>query len=222
MKFSTSLLLLLMAGAAIAQNKTFNFGSVTGAIGNSQGSASIAYFHNWKLGKAERISVGLGGRFTSYFGSDQYFSSAPAALASDENKIDSLLLPSANVNALNIALTFGYRFSIKFSAGFSIDALGVSFGARQSGTHLSGNLGQATTAKPTSLNALLIGNNDRGTLNSEFYVRYFITEKIGIKAAFQYLFTEYTTDTEVQQIPEPNDRFRNKASMFSLGVTKMF
>ncbi|MDZ7646567.1 MAG: hypothetical protein U5K54_04975 [Cytophagales bacterium] len=43
-----------------------------------------------------------------------------------------------------------------------------------------------------------------------------------LKVAYQYLFTEYTTDTEVQQLPEPNDRFRNKSSMLSVGITKQF
>ena len=126
------------------------------------------------------------------------------------------------MNTLNLAINVGYRISPKFGVGFNIDAVGVSFGGKKEGSYINGNQGQATSAKPTSFNVLLIGNNDKGSLNSEFYLRYFIKEKFAIKLAYQYLFIEYTTDTKVQQLPEANDRFRNKASLFSLGITKQF
>jgi long-subunit fatty acid transport protein len=221
-----NLLLLLICFiplyAASQDSKSINYGSFTGAFGSRQGSVSLDYFHLWKLGKSNKIEVGLGGRFTSYFGTSHYYSSAPAALAGDESKSDSLLLQSPQVNALNIAINLGYKISSKFGVGFSIDALGFSFGGKQTGSYINSNQGQATSAKPTSFNILLVGNNDQGSLNSEFYVRYFIKEKLAVKLAYQYLFTEYTTDTKVQQLPEANDRFRNKASLFSLGITKQF
>jgi hypothetical protein len=205
----------------LAQNSgTVNHVDVTGAMGRTQGSVSIDYFHSWRFGKSKKIEVGVGGRLTSYFGSAQYFSSAPASLAADESKSDSILLQSPQVNALNLAINLGYRISAKWSAGFNIDAVGFSLGTQQEGSYINGNQGQATAAKPTSFNALLIGNNDRGTLNSEFYLRYFVREEWAIKLAYQYLFIEYTTDTQVQQRPEVNDRFRNKASLLSVGITK--
>ena len=213
----------LISYSALAQDsKTVNYGDFTGAIGSRQGSVSVDYFHLWKLGKLKKIEIGFGGRFTSYFGSSQYYASAPASLAADENKSDSLLLQSPQVNALNLAINLGYRFTPKFGVGFNIDAIGFSFGGKHNGSYINGNQGQATSAKPTSFNILLVGNNDQGSLNSEFYVRYFFTEKLAIKLAYQYLFTEYTTDTKVQQLPEANDRFRNKASLFSAGITKQF
>jgi long-subunit fatty acid transport protein len=203
-------------------HKTANYTGFTGAVGSNQGSVSVDYFHLWKLGKSKKIEVGLGGRLTSYFGTSQYFSSAPASLAANNEDSDSLLLQSPQVNALNLAVNLGYRVSSKVGVGFNIDAVGFSFGAEKDGFYMNGNQGQATSAKPTSVNILLVGNNDRGSLNSEFYVRYFFREKLAVKLAYQYLFTEYTTDTEVQQLPEANDRFRNKASLFSLGITKQF
>lgn len=204
------------------KTETVNYGSFTGAIGDRQGSVSVDYFHLWKIGKAGKFEAGLGGRFTSYFGSTKYYSSAPGSLANDEKNTDSLLLQSPQVNALNVAINLGYRLSSKIGVGFNIDAIGFSFGSKQSGTYLNGNRGQATTATPTGFNVLLVGNNDQGTLNSEFYARYFFNEKLALKVAYQYLFTEYTTDTEVQQVPEPNDRFRNKAGLLSVGLTKQF
>lgn len=203
-------------------NRSVNYSDFNAAIGSNQGSFSVDYFHLWQLGKSEKIEIGFGGRFTSYFASSKYYSSAPASLAADAIKSDSLLLQSPQVNALNLAINLGYRLSNKFGLGFNIDAIGFSFGGKQSGSYINGNVGGATSAKPTAFNILLVGNNDKGSLNSEFYFRYFIKEKLAIKIAYQYLFTEYTTETEVQQLPERNDRFRNKASLFSLGITKQF
>jgi long-subunit fatty acid transport protein len=206
----------------MAQNNSINYGSFSGSIGSSQGSIYADYFHVWKLGKSKKMEVGLGGRFTSYFGSKQYYTSAPASLADDDTKIDSLYVENAQMNALNLAIHLGYRFSPKFGAGFNIDAIGFSFGGKQSTTYLTEGESQSASAKPTTWNTLLVGNNDHGTLNSEFFVRYFFKGDLAIKVAYQYLFTEYTTDTEVQQLPEVNDRFRNKSGMFSVGITKQF
>ena len=50
----------------------------------------------------------------------------------------------------------------------------------------------------------------------------FFNDRLAIKVAYQHLFIEYTSDVAVQQQPESNDRFRNKANMFSLGITKAF
>jgi long-subunit fatty acid transport protein len=132
------------------------------------------------------------------------------------------LLQSPQINAINLALNFGYRISPKFGVGFNIDAVGFSFGGSKDGSYINGNVGQVTSAKPTSFNVLLIGNNDKGTLNSEFYARYFFNDKLAIKLAYQYLFLEYTTDTQMQQSPEANDRFRHKGRLFSVGITKTF
>jgi len=214
--------LLGIATTTIAQNNTLNYGSFSGSIGSSQGSIYTDYFHVWKLGKSKKMEVGLGGRFTSYFGSKQYYTSAPASLASEDNKIDSLHVQNAQMNALNVAVHLGYRFSPKFGAGFNIDAIGLSFGGRQSTTYLAKGESQLASATPSTWNTLLVGNNDHGTLNSEFFVRYFFKSDFAIKVAYQYLFNEYTTNEEIQQLPEANDRFRNKSSMLSIGITKQF
>ena len=213
----------LNSWACLAQEtKTVNYGSFTGAIGSNQGSLSVDFFHLWRLGEARKIEVGVGGRITSYFGSAQYYSSAPAELADVPAKSDSLLLQSPQVNSINLSINIGYRVSAKIGLGFNIDAAGFTLGAEKAGTYLNGNQGSAASAKPTPYNLLLVGHNDHGTLNSEFYLRYFFKEGLGIKVAYQYLFTEYTTNTKVQQAPEPNDRFRNISNLFSLGITKQF
>ncbi len=203
------------------QSAPIQYANITGAIGSNQGSFSFDYFYLWTMG-AGKFEIGLGGRFTSYFGNGQYYSSAPASLAADESNSDSLLVSAPQVNAANLSINLGYRLSQKFGLGFNIDAVGFSFGKSQNSSYIRGNSGNAAVSSPTPFNILLVGNNDRGSLNSEFYLRYFFREKLALKAAYQFLFTEYTTDTKVQQVPEANDRFRNKSSLFSIGLTKQF
>lgn len=222
MRLSLFGLLWIVSSAALGQDSRTMYADFTGTIGDRHGTISLDYFYLWNLTKSKKLELGVGARLTSYLGSAKYFSSAPPALAIGNKNADSILMQSPQINALNLAINFGYRISPRFGVGFNIDAIGVSFGAKQDGFYVNGSQVQTITARPTVFNILLIDNRDRGSLNSEFYLRYFFRTSLAVKLAFQHLFTEYTTDTEVQQVPEPNDRFRNKANLFSLGITKQF
>jgi len=81
---------------------------------------------------------------------------------------------------------------------------------------VSAPLSEPFTVKPTTLNLLLTSDNDIGTLNSEFFARYWIKPAWAIKAGYTFLFTEFTTNRE---LTFNNDRFRNKAGMFMVGIT---
>jgi len=89
---------------------------------------------------------------------------------------------------------------------------------KKSGNYINGTQTAVENSKPTAFNVLLISDNDRGSLNSELYGKYYLNDTWGIKLGVQFLFTEYTTDTEVQQFPEPNDRFRNKSLLLAFGI----
>lgn len=230
---------MLLSGSVIAQQKKIravdNFAEFTAGIGSSQGTGSLAYVYNWKLGKRNKIELGLGARFTSYFGSNLYFRTAPAKLTSGKTgpsvlfaddidaNIDSVLFPKAQINSLNLSLNVGYNFSKRFSAGLTIDAIGFSFGKKQTGVYYGNNFatGIPVTAKPTGFNLLLISDNDKGSLNSELFARYKWNDSWGVKLGFQFLFAEYTTDSKVQTTPggDMNDRFRKKMAGVAIGVT---
>ncbi len=220
----------------LAQDKMKQHSSwldVTGSVGAAQGTAAAAYVYNWKPGKKDKLDVGLGLRYTSYFGKNKYFITAPAKLTSGktgpavffieniQENIDSVQIRSSQTNALNLSLNFGYSITKKLYAGFNIDAIGFTFGKTVTPQFISSSNPSAVpfTAKPTAFNALLVSDNDRGTLNSELFFMYKINKVVGVKAGFQFLFTEYTSNIKIQQTPEPNDRFRNKVSAFLVGVT---
>jgi hypothetical protein len=232
---------LVILSASAQKNKVRaidNFAELTGGIGASQATVSLAYVYNWKVGKRKKFELGLGARFTSYFGSDLYFTTAPAKLTSGKTgpavlftddidaNIDSVLFPRAQINALNLSLNFGYNFSRKFSAGLTIDAIGFSFGKKQSAVYYGNNFatGVPVTAKPTGFNLLLISDNDKGSLNSELFARYRWNDSWGVKLGFQFFFAEYTTDTKVKTTPGggTNDRFRKKMAGAGIGITYNF
>ena len=235
-------LAILFANVVIAQKKEARpvnkFADITAGFGSSQVSAALAYVYNWKLGKRKKWETGFGARFTGYFGNNLYFKTAPAKLTSGKTgpavlfaddikpNIDSVLFPKAQVNALNISLNFGYNFTKKFSLGFNIDAIGFSFGKKQTGIYYGNNFatGVAVTARPTDFNLLLISDNDKGSLNSELFAKYKWNNAWGIKLAFEFLFAEYTTTTQVQTTPggDKNDRFRKKMAGGGIGVTYNF
>lgn len=220
---------LVLAGPSFGQRTKISTNSVdlTMGIATDQFNFSGAYVHNWKLGSKRKFEVGLGGRFTGCFGSNQYYSTAPAGLATGGSafgepikaNIDSLLIASTQIFATNVMINFGYRITTNITAGFNIDVIGFSFGGENKGTYVNGSQVQSVISNPTSFNVLLLGNHDRGTLNSEFYVKYRLNDRWSVKGGLQHLFTEYTTYTAVQQYPEPNDRFRNKSNLFSIGAS---
>ena len=231
-KYSIILLLLVAGNIAYAQSRTSKdqVAEAGFAVARKQGTFTAAYFYNWNLGRKKKVTVGLGARATAYFGRDQYYITAPAKLTSGstgpgvlfkeniDTNIDTFRVQSPQVNAVNLLINLGYHFSEKVFVGFSIDAIGYSFGSRVHGSYINGPSHIQERAEVTSFNALLISDNDRGSLNSELYVRYNVHDRVYIKAGVQFLFTEYTTQTDIQTSPEPNDRFRRKSLLAGFGV----
>lgn len=202
----------------------------TGAGAKLQSTAAASFQRLWAI-KESRIKAGAGIRLTSYFAANQYYVTAPAKLTSGKtgplvfftenivHNMDSFLVKTPQVNALNVMLSISYVLSQKVCIGFNIDAMGFSFGNRTRGNYINGFNGANVEAKPTSFNVLLISDNDLGTLNSELYGKYLLNEKWSVKAGIQFLFTEYTTETKVQQLPEPNNRFRRKSLLAAIGIS---
>lgn len=230
-------ILSFVATVSVAQTKApvSRFIDLSGTIGEDQGTVSLSYVHNWKTGKKKKFELGVGGRFTTYAGTKKDFVTAgPASLTRtssipflgvfagiNEENIDTLNVQRPLINSLNLSYNMGYQFSSRFYGGINIDVIGFSFG-RKSSSVLTSN-GQTFTdpdAKPTPFNLLLTGDHDRGSLNSEFFIRYKVGKNWSIKALYQFIFAEYKTQNVVQVAPDGTeiDRFRNKANNLGLGV----
>jgi hypothetical protein len=219
-KNSMLLLVALVFASGLQAQKTSSLADFSVGFGKSATVLGLSYNYNWHLGKKHKFFIGTGARFNQFNGKKLEYTSAPADLAGDKAKEDTVVLAKASTSSLNIVLNLGYQINDKIQIGFDIDAAGFSFGGKQP-VIFNGVL-VPSNAKPTSGNILLIGNNDKGSLNSNFYARYKFNEHWGAKLAFQYFFSEYTTSTKIQTTPKQNDRFRHKSTGISVGVAYHF
>ncbi|SOD78310.1 hypothetical protein [Spirosoma fluviale] len=140
----------------------------------------------------------------------------------------------------NTSLNIGFRAQLnlgRLEIGGSADLLGIAFGKSRLGRYMS-STGQykitsstgadSTTtyfqgantfqdAKPSTFNVRLLGDNDRGTLATEIYARYRVSQRMGIKLGYQWLTTETTVSN--RDVIADNNRFRNRAGMAYFAVT---
>lgn len=227
MKFVYAVFFLIIIGFSadaqeIIQKNKEQVADFTLGFSNAQTTIAATYYQNWNLGKKQKFFIGTGIRFSNALGKSNIFTSAPASLASNDANIDSLFGANTSIYAVNAIINMGYHISPKLNLGFNIDLIGFSFGPSSKPLFKSNGLQTLTSAKPTGMNILLVGNNDRGTLNSEFYLRYKVNKRLGIKVAVQHFFTELTTTNKVQSMPVQNDRFRNITDLFGLGIAYQF
>lgn len=235
--------IVLFAGLSVfAQKKTGNsinrFADITGTVGSGRGTAAISYVHNWKLGKKQKWEAGLGARLTTYFGTKQEHTTAPAKLSRGTSvpfvvvfapqkteNWDTLTVQRPLNASVNISANFGYAFNQRWSAGFNIDLIGFTVG-RKTAAILTSN-GITTTepmAKPTGFNVLLTGDLDYGSLNSEFFLKYKLNSRWGVRAVYQFYFSEYKTSSAKQIAPDGTEvtRFRQKGNNLGAGISYHF
>lgn len=218
--------------------KTFDL-AVTG--NSSVFAPAFSFTQMYGIGKAKRFKLGYGIRLTSFFKHNLEARTAPAkytsgtasfgALFADDivSNIDTLYLSKAQVNSLNVSINLQYALSNKLEVGFNIDAVGLSFGADQTGELISKKNKRkftdgstSSSATPAGFNLLLVSDSDLGNLNSEIYARYWVTEKIGIRAGLSFLFTEYISDKKVTLPDGQNNRWRHKSLTPLIAVSYRF
>lgn len=228
---SISLSLLLTATLGFGQERTQTSLDIAAAFGNGF-SPAFSATKFWGVGKKNKFKIGTGVRFTYYRKSNVETITAPAELTSGQkgpqvlfvenilSNLDTLRFSNVSVGYINIPIYLQYSFTDKLELGFNIDALGFSFGKKQTGkfkSSASASLNNTSQlASPTAFNLLLISDNDLGSLNSELYARYWATEKLGIRAGLSFQFVEYTTDN---LLTFGNDRFRAKVLQPMIGLS---
>lgn len=211
----------------------FDFATTFGA---GQSSIAASYVYDWQLGKKKKFAIGIGGRLTNSFGSNlEYTTAGPAKLTRGTNtpfavvfaeqksqNWDTLTVKNPFTSALNFTVNFSYNFSSKLSGGFNIDLIGLTVGSKSTAVLVTNGIAKTeSVAKPTTFNLLLTGDNDLGTLNSEFFVKYKLNNRWALRGVFQYLFTEYNTTNIKQIAPDGTQvtRFRNKANNIGIGIS---
>ena len=224
-------LTLLFATSAAQAFDRFSFNTAAGSR-EQQISADVSRF--WQYG-GSKLWFGLGVRGTSQWNSNQGYETAPALLTTGQegpqilflsnkkNNIDDLRLQNSQVTSLNAVFQILYQWTDNWGFGTNIDFIGGSFGKKQKARYHAkkddANYPDEVSARPTPFNVLLISDNDRGSLNSEFYALRNLGGGWGLKLAANFAFTEYTT---TKRLRKNNDRFRRKSLLPSLGLTRDF
>ena len=238
-RISIVIVLTVLGNLVMAQQSGHGTADLAATIGASQGSTALSYSYQWQVGNKKKLSLGVGGRLTNYFGTKKDFLSAGPAkytrtftapfliffAGQEEQNFDTLSVQRPQVNSLNAFISVGYQFSKKWDVGFNIDVVGFSFGRKSSSVFLSNGITRIDPeSKPVGFNVLLTGDHDRGTLNSELFLRYKLSEKWGLRAIYQFLFVEYRSESlnQVYSDGKTNDRFRNKVNSAGLGLTYYF
>lgn len=210
------------------------------AVGKSF-SSTFSYTKMFGVGKTNRFKAGYGLRLSSFWAKDIDTRTAPASLTSGKSSfaalvsddiianIDTLNLKNIQANALNVSINLQYAISSKLEAGINIDAIGITFGAKQNGTLISKASKRTFTdgsaiseAKPTPFNLLLVSDSDLGSLNSEIFARYWLNENVGIRAGLSFMFSEYTSTKKVNVANEQNDRWRYKSLLPLIAISYKF
>ncbi|AFM04983.1 hypothetical protein Fleli_2621 [Bernardetia litoralis DSM 6794] len=206
-------------------NQVYSDINLTAGIYDGGFSGALAFSRLHPVAFKKRFYIGYGVRFTSYSGTNGDYITAPADVSEgnlftpqNEEKLDTLFLPNSQINSLNASIFLMYKVTPKFSVGFNIDAIGFSFGKDQESvfySHSENIPATTSNASVTNFNVLLTGDYDIGSLNSEFYAQYDVSDKIGLRAGASFVFSEYTTD---DKFAFDNDRFRKKSLGLMLGI----
>ncbi len=246
MKYSIlSLLFSILYSGLYAQDTSFirpkyksqHYFDLAGSVGNKEIAGALSWSHLHGFGKKkQKFKVGYGLRFTSYVGANQSYSTAPSKYTSTKQNLgtilsetinenlDTIALQTPQVNLINLSVYLQYTIK-RFDLGFNVDVTGFSFGSDKKINIISSqydpNQSPVQTARPTKFNLLLTSDNDIGSLNSEFSLRYWISKKIAIRSGLTFLFTEYTSAQKhsFDNGRIMNDRYRLKSSLFMVGIT---
>jgi hypothetical protein len=215
--FQVFFLILILAQSLVAQRYID-----VAVAAKKEVAVAFSYDKFW----GNRFKLGLGLRSNIYQTGPKDYITAPALLTSGRRsiaafftsykneKLDTLQLESVLIANLNTKLSLEYRLKKELSIGFNIDLLGFTVGKKSEGIFIASENKQfhkrRFNAKPSPYNFMLISDSDRGSLNSELYLRKNINEKNLLRFGASFQFIEYKTS---QELSFDNDRFRRKTLM---------
>lgn len=188
---------------------------LAGGAGRGLYSGAVAWNHLYEW--LPRVSAGLGARLSTFTGAGHHrYTTAPKGLR-DAGRIRELRVHEPLVTSLNLQLVATIRLLPRVEAGLDLDLAGVSFGPGRRA--LSGSpdprFGGVQEVEPSRLNAFLWAARDRGSLDSEFFLAWWATDRVVVRAGVSHHVTEYRTD---RALDDGNRRFRLSRSLGFLAV----
>lgn len=176
------------------------------AYGKDVQNYSLEWSHRWGILWKKRIKLGYGLRFNNVFGQGTSLVNAFQAMGNEPPR-DTLLVRNTEFHTLNISICAEVSFLKWLDAGVNIDIFGFSFGPQRTATYYSESYGTPVSfqpVRPEVLNVFLFGRKDRGSLNSQFFLRFWLPHDISLRAGFSILHLYYRSDNVLNF---QNDRF---------------
>lgn len=153
-----------------------------------------------------------------------------------ERSIDTVRYDYVTMTSLNVGIRAQVNLG-RLTLGASADLLGLTIGRWRTGRYRSstglytiqGTTGRDSTnvtfqgdrafqrSYPTRVNMRLLGDNDRGSLSTEVYARYNVSQRLGVKLGYQWLTSEMTMQN--RDIIADNNRFRHRSGLAYLALT---
>jgi hypothetical protein len=192
-------------------------------------SPSLTYYELTNILKTDHLLVGWTGRLSTAGGDNLSYYTAPRRLTRVPT-IDTVQFNRLSQTSLNVGLRAEFNLG-RVQIGGSTDLLGLTFLGRSrtglvysstGGFNGQDSLGQNVQkpfqgadayqqATPTRFNLRLLGDNDRGMLTTEVYVRVYFLSRVALKLGYQWLTTEISlANTDVVT---NNARFRNRTGL---------
>lgn len=228
MKYLLSLFILFLTLFSFAQRE--HHADIAYSIGKNSNTFSGNVVKKFKVLKTEKLHLGVGARAGYFQGKDVSYLTAPAKHTKSEDGIDTVIVSKPIFISINISLNASYHFTSEWSVGCNIDALGFSFGKKKNSEFYPSKASQEEIPSRTKLtneqvkvstnNFLFIGNNNKGTLYSEVFVRYTYKQRYNLIAGYNFITTEYSSKNRIGH--NNNYRFRNTSGQVMIGFGYSF
>jgi len=157
---------------------------VDAAAGYTGGASSLALSGLGHLEVIDGVRLGAGLRLSHFGGrAASYRAVGDTTLALPDR-----LQLKPDVSALNLLVSGEVRLFGPLSAGANLDVIGISFGPRR---EVAG-----TSAQVANLAAFLVGERDRGALDSEFYLALRLPLSLQVRAGLNHFVTGYDVSAD--------------------------
>ncbi len=199
-----------------------------GYYGNPHYAAGTNVQYTIAIGrKKQRVCVGGGIRFQSFFTKDRNYSTSSTELASlNRGGADTLFFSKIQNNTFNAYLTLQLHIKPGVDIFVNTDIGGLNFADRRKGAFVSyennpdfntsdPNFPVEYSTEPYAFN-LNLYDESFGTIMTEVYGSFKITDLVGWRLGIQHYRNQYIT---VNEVPFSGKRFSQSQWMATLGIT---
>lgn len=191
-------------------------------MGSNLFTGSVAWHKMFNIAWKKRIRLGVGLRANmANVTQRMYVTAFPNR--PDAGTYDSLFLDDHTIYSLNLTFHADVSLTQWLDVGLNLDVVGVSFGETTDASYRSATFLPATSTEqtmPELLNVFAFGNNNLGTTNTQFYLRFWPGKDFFVKAGYSLY---YITENTENNLNFSNNRFITSSHMgfVSLGWTPL-